>query len=42
MAIERFVELMQAALKRLPIRKKTRVSKGGKNAAWKKRSSAAA
>ncbi|MEN6441501.1 MAG: hypothetical protein ABFD97_23295 [Syntrophobacter sp.] len=30
MAIERFVELMQAALKRLPIRKKTRVSKGAK------------
>ncbi len=29
-AIERFVELMQAALHRLPIRKKTRVTKGAK------------
>lgn len=29
-AIERFVELMQAALHRLPIRKRTRVSKGAK------------
>lgn len=29
-AIERFVELMQAALKRLPVRKKTRVSRAAK------------
>ena len=30
LAIERFVELLQAALHRLPVRKKTRVSKGAK------------
>ena len=30
MAVQRFVELLQAALRRLPIRKKTRVSKGAK------------
>jgi len=30
LAVERFVELLQAALKKLPIRKKTRVSKGAK------------
>lgn len=30
MAVERIVELLRAALKRLPIRKKTRVSKGAK------------
>lgn len=30
LAVERFVELLQAALQRLPIRKKTRVSKGAK------------
>ncbi len=29
-AIERFVELMQAALHRLPIRRKTRIGKGAK------------
>lgn len=30
LAIERFVELMQDAFKQVPIRKKTRVSKGAK------------
>ena len=30
LAVERFVELMQDALKQVPIRKKTRVSKGAK------------
>ena len=30
LAIERFVELLQDALKQVPIRKKTRVSKGAK------------
>jgi ribosome-associated protein len=30
LAIERFVELLQAALKQLPVRKKTRVSMGAK------------
>ena len=29
-AVERFVELMQDALRRVPVRKKTRVSKGAK------------
>lgn len=30
LALERFVELLQSALKQVPIRKKTRVSKGAK------------
>ncbi len=30
LAIERFVELLQDALKKVPIRKKTRISKGAK------------
>jgi ribosome-associated protein len=30
LAVERFVELMQEALKQVPVRKKTRVSKGAK------------
>jgi ribosome-associated protein len=30
LAIERFVELLQAALRQVPMRKKTRVSKGAK------------
>lgn len=30
LAVERFVELLQAALKRMPIRKKTRVSRAAK------------
>ena len=30
LAIERFVELLQSALKQLPVRKKTRISKGAK------------
>ncbi len=30
LAIERFIELLQTALKQLPVRKKTRVSKGAK------------
>ena len=30
LAVERFVELIQEALKQVPVRKKTRVSKGAK------------
>ena len=30
LAVERFVELMQDALRKVPVRKKTRVSKGAK------------
>jgi ribosome-associated protein len=41
LAIERFIELMQDALKQLPTRRKTRVSRAANSVGWKKRGATA-
>jgi ribosome-associated protein len=40
LAVKRFVKLMLDAGKQVPIRKKTRVSRGPSSGGWRKRSSA--
>ena len=37
LAVERFVELMREAVRKVPVRKKTRVSKGRRSEGWMRR-----